>query len=71
MEDILILRDQYFTIEGIDKKHSSMRNEYCLKIHIKVIATIHQFLGSVYFMWLKRRQQKAYGKSCMIYMRKT
>jgi hypothetical protein len=44
MEDILILRDQYFPIEGITKKLSSMTNEDWLELDRKSIATIRQCL---------------------------
>jgi len=50
MEDILILNDQYFPIEGTTKKPSSMTNEDWNKLDRKVIATICQYLAkNVYF----------------------
>ena len=44
MEDILILKDQYFPIEGTTKKPSSMKNEEWNKLDRKAIATICQYL---------------------------
>lgn len=50
MEDILILKDQYFLIEGTTKKPSSMTNEEWNKLDRKAIATIRQYLAkNVYF----------------------
>ena len=50
MEDILILEDQYFLIEGTTKKPSSMTNEEWNKLDRKAIATIRQYLAkNVYF----------------------
>lgn len=46
MEDILILKDQYFPIEGTTKKPSSMTNEEWNKLDRKVIATIRQYLAN-------------------------
>jgi len=50
MEDILVLKDQYFLIESITKKPSSMTNEEWNKLDRKAIETIHQYLAkNVYF----------------------
>jgi hypothetical protein len=50
MEDILILKDQYFPIEGVAKKPSLMTYEDWIKLERKAIATIHQCLANnVYF----------------------
>jgi hypothetical protein len=50
MEDILILKDKYFPIEGVAKKPLSMIYEYWIKLDRKVIAIIHRFLAkNVYF----------------------
>jgi hypothetical protein len=63
MEDILILRDQYFPIEGIEKKPSSMTNEDWLKLDRKVIATIRQCLAkNVYFNVVKEKTTKGLWK---------
>jgi hypothetical protein len=59
MEDILILRDQYFPIEGIAKKPSSMTNEDWLKLDRKAIATIRQCLAkNVYFNVVQREDNR-------------
>ena len=50
MEDILILKYQYLSIEGVTKKHSLMTDEGWNKLDRKVIATIRQYLAkNVYF----------------------
>lgn len=50
MEDTLILKDQYFPIEGTTKKPSSMTNEECNNQDRKAISTICQYLAkNVYF----------------------
>ena len=50
MEYILILKDQYFPIEGATSKPSSMTNEEWNKLDRKAIATIMQYLAkNVYF----------------------
>ena len=50
VEDVLILKDHYLSIEGTTKKPSSMTNEEWNKQDRKVIATIHQYLAkNVYF----------------------
>ena len=50
MEDILILKDQYFPIEGATSKPSSMTNEEWNKFDRKAIATIRQYVAkNVYF----------------------
>ena len=50
MQDILILKDQYFPIEGVTKKPSSMTYEEWDKFDRKAIATIRQYLAkNVYF----------------------
>ena len=50
MEDTLILKNQYFPIEGTTKKPSSMTNEEWNKLDRKTIATIRQYLAkNVYF----------------------
>ena len=41
MEDILILKDQYFPIKGTINKPSSMTNEEWNKLDRKEISTIH------------------------------
>ena len=42
MEDILILKDQYFPIEGATSKPSSMTDEEWNNLDKKVIATIRK-----------------------------
>lgn len=50
MEDILILKDQWFPIEGATKKPSMMADEDWKKLDWKAIATIRQYLAkNVYF----------------------
>ena len=50
MEDILILKDQYFPIEGAASKPSSMEDEEWNKLDRKAIATIRKYLAkNVYF----------------------
>ena len=50
MEDILILKYQYFPIEGESSKPSSMTDEEWNKFDRKAIATIRQYLAkNVYF----------------------
>ena len=50
MEDILILKYQYFSIEGVTKKPSSMPYEEWDKLDRKAIAKIRQYLEkNVYF----------------------
>ena len=50
MEDILILKDQYFPIEGATSKPSSMTDEEWNNLDKKVIATIRKYLAKkVYF----------------------
>jgi hypothetical protein len=72
MEDILILKDQYLPIEGTTKKPSSMTNEEWNKLDRKAIATIRQYLAkNVYFNVSGEKTQKDYGRSSMIYMRRT
>ena len=44
MEDILILKDQYFPIEGQTSKPSSMTDEEWNKFDRKAIATIRKYL---------------------------
>jgi len=72
MEDILILKDQCLLIEGTTKKPSSMKNEEWNKLDRKAIATIRQYLAkNVYFNVSKEKTLKDYGRSSMIYMRRT
>ena len=50
MEYILILKYQYFPIEGVASKNSSMTDEEYKKLDKKSIATIRQYLAkNVYF----------------------
>lgn len=50
MEDILILKDQYWPIEGISKKPTTIVDEDWNKLDRKAIATIRQYLAeNVYF----------------------
>ena len=50
MEEILILKDQYFPIEGATSKPSSMTYEEWKNLDRKVIATIRKYLAkNVYF----------------------
>ena len=50
MEDILILKYQYFSIEGASSKPSSMTDEEWNKLDRKAIATIRKYLEkNVYF----------------------
>ena len=50
MEDILILKDHYLSIEGVIKKSSLMIDEEWNKLYRKVIVTIRQNLAkNVYF----------------------
>ena len=50
MEDVLILKDQYLSIEGVAKKPSLMRDEEWNKMDRKAIATIYQYIANnVYF----------------------
>ena len=62
MEDILIFRDPYFPIEGIEKKPSSMMNEDCHKTYRKVISIIRQFLATVYFNVVKEKTTEGLWK---------
>jgi hypothetical protein len=62
MEDILILRDPYFPIEGIEKQPSSMMNDDCRKTYRKVIAIIRQFLATVYFNVVKEKTTEGLWK---------
>ena len=43
MDDILILKDQYLSIEGTTKKPSSMKNEELNKLDRKAIEKICQY----------------------------
>lgn len=63
MEDILILKDQYFLIEGIEKKPSSMMNEEWINLDRKVILTIYQYLSNnVYFSVAREKMEEGLWK---------
>jgi hypothetical protein len=50
MEDVLILKYQYLSIERATKKPSSMMDEEWNKLDKKAIATVRQYLAkNVYF----------------------
>ena len=72
MEDILILKDKYLPIEGTTMKPSSATNEEWNRLDRKTIATIRQYLAkNVYFNVSEEKRLKDYGRSSMIYMRRT
>ena len=63
MEDILILKDQCFPIEGATKKPSTMVDEDWKKLDKKAIATIRQYLEkNMYFNVAKEKTTESLQK---------
>ena len=64
MNDILIIKDQYFLIEGVVKKPSSMMDEEWNNMDKNTITTIHQYLeNNVYFCRWRKDNRRVVEKA--------